>query len=410
MSETQKHTKPNVPNLRFPGFEEEWERIRVSDLLDFFSTNSLSWEQLEYGGEEILNLHYGLIHNGLPTQINLEESILPSVKSEFKPRKYTLCKDGDVAFADASEDTNDVGKVVEFINCADREIVCGLHTIHGRDKLGKTVPGFKGYAFSSSAFHNQIRRIAQGTKIFSINTGCFEEIFIGLPNKEEQKKIASLLSLIDQRIAIQNRVIEDLKKLKAAIEDRCFNQFQGKLVRLAVILNEKNEKSTRNNQYEVLSSTVSGIYSQRDYFNKDIASADNTGYKVIRRGDIVLSPQNLWMGNINYNDRFDIGIVSPSYKVFSINPMFNNNYVASLLKSKKALWEYSLVSEQGASIVRRNLSIEGFMEIAFPVPKREKQNMIGDTIAAVNHRIELENGILNGLNRQKLYLLDQLFI
>ena len=116
------------------------------------------------------------------------------------------------------------------------------------------------------------------------------------------------------------------------------------------------------------------------------------------------------MGNINYNDRFDIGIVSPSYKVFSINPMFNNNYVASLLKSKKALWEYSLVSEQGASIVRRNLSIEGFMEIAFPVPKREKQNMIGDTIAAVNHRIELENGILNGLNRQKLYLLDQLFI
>lgn len=181
-------------------------------------------------------------------------------------------------------------------------------------------------------------------------------------------------------------------------------------MRLAVILNEKNEKSTRNNQYEVLSSTVSGIYSQRDYFNKDIASADNTGYKVIRRGDIVLSPQNLWMGNINYNDRFDIGIVSPSYKVFSINPMFNNNYVASLLKSKKALWEYSLVSEQGASIVRRNLSIEGFMEIAFPVPKREKQNMIGDTIAAVNHRIELENGILNGLNRQKLYLLDQLFI
>ena len=154
MSETQKHTKPNVPNLRFPGFEGEWERIRVSDLLDFFSTNSLSWEQLEYGGEEILNLHYGLIHNGLPTQINLEESILPSVKSEFKPRKYTLCQDGDVAFADASEDTNDVGKVVEFMNCADREIVCGLHTIHGRDKLGKTVPGFKGYAFSSSAFHN----------------------------------------------------------------------------------------------------------------------------------------------------------------------------------------------------------------------------------------------------------------
>ena len=201
-----------------------------------------------------------------------------------------------------------------------------------------------------------------------------------------------------------------MKSLSAAIEDRCFNQFQGESVRLADILNERNEKSVSNNQYEVLSSTVSGIYSQRNYFNKDIASADNTGYKVIRRGDIVFSPQNLWMGNINYNDRFDIGIVSPSYKVFSINPMFNNSYVASLLKSKKALWEYSLVSEQGASIVRRNLSMEGFMGIAFSVPEREQQNMIGETIATVNQRIEVENSILNGLNRQKLYFLGQLFI
>jgi len=166
----------------------------------------------------------------------------------------------------------------------------------------------------------------------------------------------------------------------------------------------------RNNQHEVLSSTVSGIYTQRDYFNKEIASADNTGYKVIRRGDIVLSPQNLWMGNINYNDKFDIGIVSPSYKVFSINPMFNSRYVASLLKSKKALWEYSLVSEQGASIVRRNLSMDGFMEIAFSMPNKEEQNMIGDTITTVNHKLELENNILNDFNRQKFYLLNQLFI
>ena len=181
-------------------------------------------------------------------------------------------------------------------------------------------------------------------------------------------------------------------------------------MRLVDILTERNEKSVRNNQYEVLSSTVSGIYSQRDYFNKDIASADNTGYKVIRRGDIVLSPQNLWMGNINYNDKFDIGIVSPSYKVFSIKHMFDSRFVASLLKSKKALWEYSLVSEQGASIVRRNLSIDGFMEIAFLIPNKEEQKTIGDTIAAVNHRIELENSILNGINRQKLYLLNQLFI
>ena len=206
------------------------------------------------------------------------------------------------------------------------------------------------------------------------------------------------------------RILKDYKTLTNAIEDKCFNQYKGESVRLSDILMERNEKSVRNNQYEVLSSTITGIYTQRDYFSKDIASADNTGYKVIRRGDIVLSPQNLWMGNINYNDKFDIGIVSPSYKVFSINPMFDSYFVASLLKSKKALWEYSLVSEQGASIVRRNLNMDGFMEIAFPIPNKEEQNLIGDIIAIVNHRIGLENSILDGVNRQKLYLLNQLFI
>ena len=245
--------------------------------------------------------------------------------------------------------------------------------------------------------HLDLSRFSSGSGVPTLNRNDVHAYKAFIPSLAEQKKIASLLTLLDTRIYIQNRVIEDLKKLKAAIEDWCISQFKGTSVRLVDILTERNEKSERNNQYEVLSSTVSGIYSQRDYFNKDIASADNTGYKVIRRGDIVLSPQNLWMGNINYNDKFDIGIVSPSYKVFSIKPMFDSRFVASLLKSKKALWEYSLVSEQGASIVRRNLSIDGFMEIAFLIPNKEEQKTIGDTIAAVNHRIELENSLLNGI-------------
>jgi type I restriction enzyme S subunit len=245
------------------------------------------------------------------------------------------------------------------------------------------------------------------TRIYNDN---LRELTINYPSVKEQEKIVTVLSLIDQRIDIQNKVIEDLKKLKAAIEDECFNQLEGKPVRLADILDERIEKSERNNQYQVLSSTVSGLYSQRDYFNKDIASSDNTGYKIIRRGDIVLSPQNLWMGNINYNNKFDIGIVSPSYKVFSIKPLYDSRFVASLLKTKKALWEYSLVSEQGASIVRRNLSMNSFMVISFTIPNRKEQEKIGDAITTINRRIELEDEYLTNIIRQKCYLLNGLFI
>ena len=226
MSDTQKHKKLNVPNLRFPGFEGEWERMKASDLLEFFSTNSLSWEQLEFGGTGLLNLHYGLIHNGLPSQIDINNSSLPAIKAGNEPRKNTLCKEGDIAFADASEDTNDVGKVVEFVDCAGKNVVCGLHTIHGRDKLDITVPGFKGYAFSSRAFHDQIKRIAQGTKVFSISVGSFDEVCVGIPSKEEQKRIAGLLSLIDQRIAIQNKIIERYESLIKALRHHLFSTIE----------------------------------------------------------------------------------------------------------------------------------------------------------------------------------------
>lgn len=225
----------NVPALRFPEFTEEWKRIRVSDLLDFYSTNSLSWEQLEYESNEPYNLHYGLIHVGLPTLVDLTKDELPSIKEENVPKKYELCKEGDVAFADASEDTNEVAKVVEFYNLDGKKVVCGLHTIHGRDNDKQTAKGFLGYCFSSTVFHYQIRRIAQGTKIYSINTRNFSEVFVGLPSKSEQHKIATLLRLIDERISTQNKIIEDLKKLKSAIYQEIFGSLVAQTLELGQV-------------------------------------------------------------------------------------------------------------------------------------------------------------------------------
>ena len=327
MTDNNENKVLNVPHLRFPEFSGEWEKCKVSDLLDFYSTNSLSWEQLEYDTNAMMNLHYGLIHVGLPTMVDLAKDKLPNIKENNMPKNFELCKEGDVAFADASEDTNEVAKTVEFFNLAGKNVVCGLHTIHGRDNKHKTVVGFKGYAFSSAAFHNQIRRIAQGTKIYSISTKNFFECYIGLPSKPEQSKIATLLRLIDERIATQNKIIEKYESLIKGLNNILLYATGGKSVCLGDILLERSERSRTNNQHEVLSSTVKGIFSQREYFSKDIASENNVGYKIIRLHDVVLSPQNLWMGNINYNDRFEIGIVSPSYKVFSIADGYDNQFI-----------------------------------------------------------------------------------
>ena len=400
----------NVPALRFPEFTDEWKRIKVSDLLDFYSTNSLSWEQLEYEPNEPYNLHYGLINVGLPTLIDLTKDKLPSIKNGNVPKKYELCKEGDVAFADASEDTNEVAKVVEFYNLGGKKVVCGLHTIHGRNNNGQTAKGFLGYCFSSTVFHNQIRRIAQGTKIYSINTRNFSEVFVGLPSRREQQKIATLLRLIDERIATQNKIIEKLETLIKGLNNILIYGTRGKSVCLGDILLERSERSRTNNQHEVLSSTVKGIFSQREYFSKDIASENNVGYKIIRLHDVVLSPQNLWMGNINYNDRFEIGIVSPSYKVFSIADGYDNQFVAAMLKTHRALYSYMMVSEQGASIVRRNLNMEAFSQLVFKIPSLDKQREIGCAISLLKSQLKTVNKIVRAYTSQKLYLLRQMFI
>ena len=80
------------------------------------------------------------------------------IKNEAVPKQYTLCQVGDVAFADASEDTGEIAKSVEFVDTIEGNTICGLHTIHGRDIKNRTVVGFKGFAFNSRYFHNQIKR------------------------------------------------------------------------------------------------------------------------------------------------------------------------------------------------------------------------------------------------------------
>lgn len=249
-----------------------------------------------------------------------------------------------------------------------------------------------------------------GSTFLEISANEVRKIQVSVPSDVEQQKIAELLSLIDERIATQNKIIEKYESLIKGLNNILLYGTEGKYVCLGDILLERSERSRTNNQHEVLSSTVKGIFSQREYFSKDIASENNVGYKIIRLHDVVLSPQNLWMGNINYNDRFDIGIVSPSYKVFSIADGYDNQFVAAMLKTYRALYSYMMVSEQGASIVRRNLNMEAFLQLVFKIPSLDKQREIGYAISLLKYQLKTANKIIRAYISQKKYLLRQMFI
>ena len=183
----------------------KWAKVYIGDFMEFYSTNSLSWEQLNYNDGQLRNLHYGLIHSGLPTLVDCHKISLPYIQDTSLPKQYVICKDGDVAFADASEDTEEVGKAVELTNIGTQTIACGLHTIHGRDVKNIMVGGFKGFAFNSKYFHDQLRRIAQGSKVYSINTENVKSCYIYIPTIDEQQKIVGLLCCMQDKIEIAEK-------------------------------------------------------------------------------------------------------------------------------------------------------------------------------------------------------------
>ena len=385
----------NVPNLRFPEFKGEWKKYKVSDILEFFPTNSLSWDQLEYGTDNIYNLHYGLIHKGLPTQIELVKCSLPNIKKELIPKNYTLCKDGDVAFADASEDTNDVGKVVEFLSCENKNIICGLHTIHGRDKKNLTINGFKGYAFSSEIFRCQIRRLSQGTKIYSISPKNFKDISIGVPSKEEQSKIAALLWLLDHRIATQNKIIEKYESLIKGLryyilEESTHYNCLGNLCDIIKGQQVNLDNLLKHGKYYVMNGGTqpSGYYNS---YNTDA-------------GTISISEGGNSCGYIQYNkENFWSG--GHCYTLQNIKSELTKKYLYHYLKSNEKMIMALRVGSGLPNIQKKDL-----MSLRIPIPTKENQKKISCLLDSIEDKISVETNVLKYAIKQKSYLLRQMFI
>ena len=398
--------------MRFPEFTEEWRKYKVSDVLDFYSTNSLSWEQLDYNNEDLYNLHYGLIHVGLPILVDIGQNKLPGIKTECKPKNFELCKEGDVAFADASEDTNDVAKAIEFVNLNNQKTVCGLHTIHGRDNKHLTVLGYKGYAFASPLFHNQIRRIAQGTKIYSISSKNFAECYIGIPSKDEQSKIARLLALIDSRIATQNKIIEDLKKFKVAITQKISKDNSNRKVMLSELLTERYEKN--KDLYPVHSVSVSeGIINQVDFLGRSFAANDISNYNVVCCGDIVYtkSPTGDFPYGIVKMSSIDTKVsVSPLYGVYHPSSeyvgIYLHNYFSNSLNAKNYL--HKLIQKGAKNTI--NITNKRFLENEISLPNETLLKEYSLFISAFDLKIKSEQKALLLLQKQKEYLLQQMFI
>jgi len=387
----------NVPNLRFKEFEGEWEKTTFGNIATGFDYG-MNAAAKSYDGE---NKYIRITDIDESSSTYVDKDV---VSPDGMLSDNFLVKEQDILLARTGAST---GKTYLYRKSDGKLYYAGFLI---RANVTTHNPYFLFCQLHTHRYWRWVSIMSARSGQPGINSQEYSSFPVFTTSIQEENKIAKLLSLLDERISTQTKIIDKLQSLIKGISNKLLNMDNGIPICLGEILTERLDRTKKNNQHEILSSTVKGIFSQREYFSKDIASENNIGYKVIHLHDIVLSPQNLWMGNINFNDKFDIGIVSPSYKVFSIADGFDKKYVAALLKTHHALYNYMLVSEQGASIVRRNLNYEAFEQLVFKIPSLNKQREIGHALSLLKSRLENANLLIKTYNSQKQFMLRQMFI
>lgn len=271
------------------------------------------------------------------------------------------------------------------------------------------------YWYKSKA--EQIEYAGGGSTVKGIDLESLKKLQLSLPPINEQKEILLVIECWDKAIELKEKLLQEKKKQKKGMLERLltgkvrlkgFNEEWNK-VRLDKLIEESKERSTINNQYDILSVTKDGVFLQSEYFNRQIASEDNIGYKVVRKNNLVFSTMNLWMGSIDILDNYEVGIVSPACKVFYLNEEFIDvSFMKYFVKSTYMMNLYSLNSEQGASVVRRNLDLKGLLSTKVKLPTIEEQKEIGKILDVSSREINLLKKEIKLLKEQKKGLMQLL--
>lgn len=233
-------------------------------------------------------------------------------------------------------------------------------------------------------------------------------------NITEQKKIAEILGTWDRAIEELTGLIAEKKKLKRGLMQRLLTGTQRlpgftktwKKIKLSDVLEECVETTTTNNQYEILTSSRRGIFRQEDYFDKQVASQDNIGYKIIRNGDFTyraMTDDDKFC--FNQLTDFEIGIVSPAYAVFRTKKI-PGNILKFILNSER--FGYELLKEaQGGT--RKSLKYNSLIKLQIYVPDDEEEMArLSECLHIADSEIDLLNQQLDVLREQKRGLMQKL--
>ncbi len=197
--------------------------VKLGDAFELLQNNTFSRDDLTTNPSSVQNIHYGDVLVKYGAVVNISEDTPPYIKPTIDLQKFvatSYLRDGDIVFADTAEDYS-VGKATEIAGANGLAVLSGLHTIPCRP-LMKFHPMYLAYYFNSSLFRRQIYPLVQGTKVSSISKGELVKTSVYAPTEREQRRIASMLYLLDLRITFEEKTVNSLTNARTALLQQLF--------------------------------------------------------------------------------------------------------------------------------------------------------------------------------------------
>ena len=377
----------NVPHLRFPEFTEEWVNVSLKDVADFQKeriSSGLLDESTYISTENILQNFQGVQSAiSIPANTNV-----------------VAYKKNDILLSN-------IRPYLKKVWFSDRIGGCSADVFVLRSKTCE--PEFLYNVIASDKFINYVMSGAKGVKMPRGDKNQMESFSFSIPAVVEQRKISRLFQLLDERIVTQNKIIEDLKKLKSAIieieyspKDSYHSHIGGAIVQIS-------KRNKDNHLCNVLSvSNRQGFIKQSEQFeDRNVASDDTSNYKIVEKNDFAYNPARINVGSIARLTKFETGIVSPMYICFRTKDCLLPEYLELFFESRNFFYH---IQKRLEGSVRLCLSYEELCNIPIVIPSIEKQKQVDLHLSKLAQKIDLEMKILQFVQQQKTYLLHQMFI
>jgi len=389
--------KGNVPNLRFPEFQGEWEEHYLSDYLDF--KNGLNPKPDKFGrGIKFISV-MDILNNTVITNDCIRVSV--DVSEE---ELHNFCvENGDMLFQRSSETLEDVGRANVYMD--DKPAVFGGFVIRGKKKAEYN-PLFFRYLLASPFARRKIIPMGAGAQHFNIGQEGLNRVKLHFASLDEQKKIATFLSLLDERIATQNKIIDKLQSLIKGIVD-CTILRKEKNAIVGDVCSISEQIRAEANIDDIITVRLHGngvCKSSAEYLQLGA-----TQYYRRRAGQLIYGKQNFHNGAIGIVPiSLDNGITSKDIPSFDIDEMkCNSVYLLAQLQSPQY---YKPAEALTTGTGSKRLKEETFLKMPIVLPNKREQDNIAVLIHRASMNLDYAKRLLELLSIQKQFLLRQMFI